>query len=156
MRPRPARTTLRPKGNMRRIEGSNGRSGASSCGVPPGRSSTTASARASSPAKRRCGARGIRDLPELTLDVGAIEVLERAARRRAALILVTRSVLCAAVGVIGGAGQTDEAELTDLHPGPQLDRQGRDIREFEGHVTAEPGIDEAGGGVREEAEPAQG
>src|SRR5699024_11261053 len=71
---------------------------------------------------------------------------------RAALALVLRAGGGAAVGRLRGAGQTEQAQLPDLHPGPQGDGQVRDIGELERDVPAEAGIDEAGGRVGEEAE----
>src|SRR5665647_3981539 len=70
------------------------------------------------------------------LDVGAMEVLERTAGSRAALTLVPRTVFCAAVGVLGRTGQSEEAELANPHAGPELDRQGGDVRQLKRHVTA--------------------
>src|SRR5690606_25374136 len=55
-------------------------------------------------------------------DVGAGEAQVRAARGRAALALV--AVAVGAVSLLGGRGETEEAELADLHARPQLDRQG--------------------------------
>src|SRR5665648_186624 len=156
IRPPPARNTLRPKGNMRKSEMSNGRTRAKLCGSPPCRSSTTASAFASWPVKLRRGAWGIDanlehhpcDLAERRLNLAEVKVLKRATCCRSPLTLVSRAVLRAAVGVLGRAGQSEEAELTDLHTGPELDRQGGDVRQFERDVTAEPRVDETGRGVR--------
>src|SRR6204780_947803 len=53
---------------------------------------------------------------------GPYEVLIRARRRRSALALVLRSGSRAPVGVLGRAGQPQDAQLTDLHPRPQCDR----------------------------------
>src|SRR5664279_747286 len=63
------------------------------------------------------------------------EVLVRARRRRAALALVLRPGLAAAVGMFGGAGQPQQAQLTDLHARPQGDRQVGDVGQLEGDVT---------------------
>ena len=61
-------------------------------------------------------------------DVGAVEVLERPGRRRAALALVAVAVLARAVGVVDRRAGADEAQLPDLHARPELDRQRRDVR----------------------------
>src|SRR3954452_3562270 len=74
-----------------------------------------------------------------SLQRGAVEVLAGAARRRAALALVPGAVRRAAVRVLGGRGQPEEAELADLHPGVELDRQGGHIGQLEGDVAGEAG-----------------
>ena len=90
------------------------------------------------------------------LNVAAVEVLERTTRRWTALPLITRTVFCAAVWILGGAGQPEEAELTNLHARPELNRQGGCVRQLERHMTAEPRVDEASRGVRHKAQPTQG
>src|SRR6476620_6259236 len=88
-------------------------------------------------------------------DGRAVEPLERPARGRAALALVARAVLLRAVRVLARRGEPEEAELADLHARVELDRQRRDVGELEGHVPGEAGVDEAGGRVREQAQPAE-
>ena len=61
----------------------------------------------------------------------------------------------AAVRRLGGLGQLDERELADLHPVVDRDREVGDVRELERHVPVPAGVDEAGGGVDEQAEPAE-
>src|SRR3954454_23428186 len=85
-------------------------------------------------------------------DWRAVEALERAGRRRAALALVARPVLRGAIGVLRGRGEPEEAELPDLHARVELDRQRRDVRQLQRHVTAEAGVDEPGRRVGEEAQ----
>src|SRR4051812_28452274 len=50
-----------------------------------------------------------------TASAGLDEVLIRARRGRAALALILGASLRTAVGVLGGAGQPEQAELADLH-----------------------------------------
>src|SRR4029453_4750450 len=88
-------------------------------------------------------------------DIRAVEVLERARRGGPALPLVAGAVLRRAVRALARRRQAEEAHLPDLHAGPELDRQGRDVRQLEGDVAGEAGVDEAGGGVGEQAEPAE-
>lgn len=65
----------------------------------------------------------------------------------------------AAVGGVlgGGAGQPQQAQLADLHAGPQGDRQVGDVGELERDVPGKKagGVDETGGGVGEQAEAAE-
>ena len=49
----------------------------------------------------------------------------------------------------------EQAQLADLHPGIQLDRQRRHVRKLQRHVTRKPRIDEPCGGVGEQAEAAE-
>src|SRR6185312_3420976 len=86
----------------------------------------------------------------------AIEVLERPRCRRSALVLVAGLVLRRAVGLLRRRGQPEEAELADLHAGPQLDRQGRDVAEVQRDVARETRVDESRGGMGEEAQATQG
>lgn len=51
--------------------------------------------------------------------------------------------------MLGRAGQPEQAQLADLHPGIQHDRQVRDVRQLEGDMPGETRVDEARGGVRE-------
>ena len=53
------------------------------------------------------------------------------------------------------AREPEEAELPDLHPGVELDRERGHVRQLERHVPGEAGVDEAGGRVGEQAEPAE-
>ena len=79
-----------------------------------------------------------------------------AARRRGtALALIARAVGARAVGRPGGAGEAEEAELADFHAGPQSDGHGGRIAQLEGDVPGEAGVDESGGGMGEQPEPAQ-
>ena len=58
--------------------------------------------------------------------------------------------------MLGGGTGPEQAELADLHSGPQLDGQGSDVREFQRHVAGEAGVDPARGGVREQPQAAKG
>lgn len=87
--------------------------------------------------------------------VGVHEVEVRAGGGGAALALVAGGVLAGSVGLLGGRRQAEEAQLADLHAGPELDGQRRDVAELQGDVPGEPGVDEAGGGVREEPQAAK-
>ncbi len=58
-----------------------------------------------------------------------------------------------AVGPLGGPIEPHERDLTDLHAGPELDRQRSNVRELEGDLAPEARIDEAGGGVDEQPDP---
>src|SRR5215207_330544 len=53
------------------------------------------------------------------------------------------------------AGQVEEAQLTDLHARPELDRERRHVRQLERHVPGEPGVDEARGRVGQQAQAAE-
>src|SRR5690349_24859936 len=88
-------------------------------------------------------------------DGRAVEPLERPARGGAALALVARAVLLGPVGVLARRGEPEEAELPDLHPGVELDRQRRDVGQLERDVAGEAGVDEARRRVGEQAEPPQ-
>src|SRR4249919_3050777 len=88
-------------------------------------------------------------------DDGAVEVLERLRWRRTALALVTGALGARTVGRLSRAGQPEEAQLADLHAGPQLDRQGGDVGQLEGHVAGEAGVDEARRRVGEQAQSPQ-
>ena len=85
----------------------------------------------------------------------ALEVDPRSRRGRPALVLVARSVRAGAVRLLGRAGQREEAELPDLHPRVQDDRQRRHVGQLQGDVPGEAGVDEPGGGVGQQAQPAQ-
>src|SRR5215470_13904775 len=57
------------------------------------------------------------------LHLRPVEIQVRARRSRAALVLVARAVDGGAVRVFGGGTGPEQAQLADLHPRPQLDRQ---------------------------------
>src|ERR1700760_2353967 len=88
-------------------------------------------------------------------DLGTIEVKVRPRWRRAALVLVPGPVDGRAIRVLGRGASAEQAELTNLHARPELDRQGRDVGPLQGHVPGEPGIDPARRRVREQAQSAQ-
>ena len=83
--------------------------------------------------------------PRSTLDTGATKAKVSTRRRWSTLALVVRTQAFTAVGVLGGRGQVEEAELTDLHARVEQDRHGRSIRQFQGDVAREAGINEASG-----------
>src|SRR6201993_5267997 len=86
---------------------------------------------------------------------GPYEVLVRARRRRSALALILRPDPRAAVGMLGGAGQPQDAQLADLHPRPERDREIGDVGELQCDVAAEAWVDEACGRVGEQAQTSQ-
>src|SRR6478736_476180 len=88
-------------------------------------------------------------------DPGALEVRVGARGCGASLALVARAVLRRAVGMLGRRGEPEEAELADLHARVELDRQRGHVGQLEGDVPAEPGVDEASRGVRQQAETAE-
>jgi hypothetical protein len=49
----------------------------------------------------------------------------------------------------------EERDLADLHARVERDGQRRDVRELEGQVTGEPGVDEARRRVDQQAEPTE-
>src|SRR5690242_18815334 len=108
------------------------------------RSRASASSRALSARLRNSPAIGPCCVPRCVRcsDLRAVEVLERAARCWTALSLVARAVALAAVRVLGRAAEAEETELADLHARPERDRQGRDVRQLQGHVAVEAGVDE--------------
>ncbi len=58
--------------------------------------------------------------------------------------------------MLGPAGQPRDPQLTDLHPGPRvIERQVRDVGEFQRDVTAEAGVDEAGSRVGQQPQAPQ-
>src|SRR3954451_24763638 len=73
------------------------------------------------------------------------EVAEGPRRRRAALVLVAGAVDRGAVGVLGRRGEPEQAQLADLHAGPERDRQVRHVRQLQRDVSGEAGVDEPGG-----------
>src|SRR3954447_18006638 len=81
--------------------------------------------------------------------VGAAEPLEGLAGRRASLALIARAVDRRAVRVLRRGAEPEEAQLADLHPRPELDRQRGDVAQLESDVPAEPRIDEPGRRVGE-------
>ncbi len=83
------------------------------------------------------------------------EAQVRARRGRAALPLVARAVPLGAVRVLSGRAERQHAHLPDLHARVEPDRQVGHVAQLQRHVTGEAGVDEAGGGVREEAEATQ-
>src|SRR5260221_10955868 len=89
------------------------------------------------------------------LHVRAGEVEVRTRRGRTALILVPGTMDRRAVWMLATGAGLEQAELADLHAGPELDRQGSHDRQLKGHVAGEAGIDPAGGGVCEQAEPSE-
>src|SRR3954451_7607245 len=88
--------------------------------------------------------------------VGVLEVQVVARRRRPALALVLGLRRRGAVWLLRGAAHAQERDLTDLHPGIDRDREGGHIRQLERQVAVPSRIDEAGGAVNEQAEPARG
>ena len=78
------------------------------------------------------------------------------ARGRALLSLVLRTELRRSEGIVGSSRHLIEADLTDLHLGIDRDREVRHVREFQRHLTLEPGVDEACGRVDEQTEATQG
>src|SRR4051812_45016211 len=96
-------------------------------------------------------------MPSVPASVGrpGAEVLRGAARGRAALSLVAGAVYGGAVGGFGRTGEAEDAELSDLHAGPKLDRQIGHVGQFQRDVSGEAWVDEARGGVRQQAEAAE-
>ena len=91
-------------------------------------------------------------VPRLALDTGTSEAQVGARGRGAALSLVVRAEALTSVGVLGGRRQIKEAQLADLHSRVEKDRHGRSIRQLQGHVARETGINETSGGVGEKAQ----
>src|SRR6266853_6339431 len=88
-------------------------------------------------------------------DFRAVEVELRPGRGRAALVLVPGSVDGRAVRMLARRTGSEQAELPDLHAGPELDRQCGDVRQLESDVAGEAGIYPPGGGVGEQSQPAE-
>ena len=61
-----------------------------------------------------------------------------------------------AVGLVGGRGHAQEADLPDLHAGVDGDGEVGHVGELQGEVTVPAGVHEAGRGVDEEPQPPQG
>src|SRR5262245_18324186 len=78
-----------------------------------------------------------------------------AARGWAWLVLVAASVDGGAVGVLGRRTQPEDAELADLHPGPEHDRQVRDVAQLQRDVAGEARVDEARRRVGQQPEAAE-
>src|SRR5262245_29265189 len=78
------------------------------------------------------------------LQVRAVEVQVGAGRGGAALVLVPRAVDGRAVRVLGRRAAQEQAELADLHAGPELDRQRGHVGQLERHVPGEAGVDPPG------------
>ena len=81
-----------------------------------------------------------------------MEVLRGAGRGRSALPEVAVEVPGAAVRAFGGVVSSEEAQLPDLHAGPQRHREGGHVGELEGDVSLEAGVDEAGRRVGQQAQ----
>src|ERR1700730_16190101 len=98
-----------------------------------------------------------RSCAELQVNLsGPYEIEIRARRRWSTLALVFGPDARAAVRMLGGAGQPQDAQLADFPAGPQGDRQVGDVGEFQGDVTAEAGIDEACGRMGEQSQASEG
>src|ERR1700720_2353860 len=57
--------------------------------------------------------------------------------------------------MLSGRTGPEQAQLAYLHAWPQFDRQGRHVRELEGHVAGETWIDPAGCRMRKQAKPSE-
>ena len=57
--------------------------------------------------------------------------------------------------MVAGRRQLEEAQLTDLHPRMQHDRQRRNVAQLQRHVTGESRVDETGSGMGQQAETSQ-
>jgi len=68
------------------------------------------------------------------------------------LVLVLRAEARSPVGDVGRGGHREKADLADLHPRIERDRQVGDVRELKGEVAVPAGVDEPGGRVDEEPE----
>src|SRR6266536_3241446 len=85
----------------------------------------------------------------------AEELLEEPAGGGTALALVLAPPVLRPVRAVGRRGQPEERDLADLHAGVDRDRKVGDVGELEGEVAVPPGVDVAGRGVDEQAEPAE-
>ena len=63
---------------------------------------------------------------------------------------------CRAVGLVGGRGHAQEADLPDLHAGIDGDGQVGHVGELQGEVPVPPGVHEPGRGVDEQPEAPEG
>src|SRR6266404_2693228 len=86
---------------------------------------------------------------------GAVEIEVGAGRRGTTLVLVAGAVDCRAVGVLGGRARAEKAELPDLHAGPQLDGQRRDVGQLQRDVPGESRIDPPGRRVSEQSQASE-
>ena len=75
-----------------------------------------------------------------------------AALRRRRLALVVRAELRGAVGALRGRVERHERQLRDRQPGVELDRDAREVVELEREGALPARVDEAGGGVDDQAE----
>jgi len=89
------------------------------------------------------------------MDSAVVEVLEVTARCGTTLAEILRTSSTFAVGLIGRSGHLHETHLADLHSGVERDRKTRDVGQLEGDMAIETGVDEAGGGVNEQAEASE-
>ena len=80
------------------------------------------------------------------------EVQVEARRRRTPLALVLAGLV---VGALGRRAHLEHAELTDLHPRVDRDRQVGDVGQFQGQMAAPARIHEPGRRVDQQAEAAQ-
>src|SRR5664279_1731447 len=87
------------------------------------------------------------------LDLGAVKVQVALRRRWPALAAITRAGRARPIRVFCRGTQLEEAQLADLHAGPQVDGKRRGIRQFQRDVALEPRVDEPRRGVRKEAKP---
>src|SRR4051812_40198299 len=71
------------------------------------------------------------------------------------LAVVVAAELRVAVWALGGLVERHEAQLRDRQPGAQDDRHAVEVRDLQGERAGEAWIDEAGGRVDDEAEPAE-
>src|SRR4029077_17692785 len=85
----------------------------------------------------------------------AIEVHIRTRRSRSALVLISRAVHGGAIRMLRGGTSPEQAQLTYLHPRPQLDRQRRYIRQLQRDVPGEARVDPPCRRMRQQAEPAE-
>ena len=85
----------------------------------------------------------------------SVEVQVRPRRGGTALSVVAGAVNRRSIGVLGGRTGPEKAELPDLHPRPQLDRQRRDVGQLQRDVPREPRVDPPSRRVREQAQPSK-
>ena len=71
------------------------------------------------------------------------------------LALVLRARRALPVGLVGGRGHPHEADLADLHPRVDRDRQAGHVGQLQRDVPVEPGVDEPGRAVDQQTEPAE-
>ena len=92
------------------------------------------------------------DEPEDSRRDASLKVLEVATGRRAALTLILRAARARTIRFVGGRGHGHEADLANLHSRVDRDRQIRHVRQLEGDVPVESGIDEPGCRMDEKSE----